>query len=70
MPEGVCVIVIDAFANNSPVSAATLPRIDDVVVFANALTDTPSDIAIVTAAEMYLRDLGIYLTSLAGKIVG
>lgn len=61
-------MVIVALANKSPVCVATLPRIDDVVVFATALTEMPSDIAIATAAEIRFIELVISLTSRTGKI--
>ena len=59
VPEGVWTIVTDAFGKITPESVATLPRIDDVVVFANAVVDMPTASAAATATRINLKELDI-----------
>ena len=59
VPEGVCTIVTEAFENIVPASVATLPRIDDVVVFANAAVEMPTASKVVIAKRINFKVLDI-----------
>ena len=67
VPEGVCTIVTEAFGNIVPDSVATLPRIDDVVVFANATAEMPTASTAVIAKRINFKELDIVNLS-QGKI--
>ena len=70
VPEGVCTIVTEAFENVVPDSVATLPRIDDVVVFANAADEMQTASTAVIAKRINFKGLDIVNLSHKEKYVG